>query len=73
MFWFLLIFSIDIITYAISYTQIASDVMCVQYVIQLFLHSLQQNIFFFYKELFSVDHGSYLEKIRAVFKHLNQI
>ena len=58
MFWFLLIFSIDIITYAISYTQIASDVMCVQYVIQ-FLHSLQQNIFFFYKELFSVDHGSY--------------
>ena len=46
MFWFLLIFSIDIITYAISYTQIASDVMCVQYVIQLFLHSLQQNIFF---------------------------
>ena len=71
MFWFLLIFSIDIITYAISYTQIASDVMCVQYVIQLFLHSLQQNIFFFYKEF--CRPWFLLEKIRAVFKHLNQI
>ena len=52
MLWFLLIFSIDIITYAISYTQIASDVMCVQYVIQLFLHSLQQTFFFSIKSYF---------------------
>ena len=30
----LLIFFIDIVTSTISYTQIACDVMCVQYVIQ---------------------------------------
>ena len=45
MFWFLLIFSIDIITPVISSTQIACDVKFVQHVIQ-FLHSLQKKHIF---------------------------
>ena len=52
MFKFLLTFFIDIITLFISFTQIALDVMCVQYVIHSFLHNLQKKSFFFYKELF---------------------
>ena len=45
MFKFLLTFFIDIITTVISFTHIACDVMCVQHIIQWFLHSLQK--FFF--------------------------
>ena len=46
--------------FKISSTQMACDVMCVQHVIQLILHSLQQKkTIFFYKEFFSVHHGFY--------------
>ena len=55
-----IIFFIDTITPVVSSTQIACDAMCVQHVIQSFLHSQQKkNTIFFLKEFFSVDHGLY--------------
>ena len=47
MFKFLLTIFIDIITPVILFTHIACEVMCVQHVIQWFLHSLQKKICFF--------------------------
>ena len=53
MFKFLLTIFIDIITPVILFTHIACEVMCVQHVIQWFLHSLQKMFFFFfYNEFF---------------------
>ena len=42
----------DIITFAISSTQIACDVMCVQYVINNFYIVYSKKTIFFYKEFF---------------------
>ena len=55
---FLLISFTGIIRSAISSTQTACDTKCVQYVIQWFLHCLQQKIYLFYKEFFGVFTGS---------------
>ena len=52
-------FFTDITSSAISSTQFACDAMCVQYVIQSLLHSLQEKSYFFYKEFSYVDHVSY--------------
>ena len=46
---------LDILPSAISFNQIACDVMCVQYV----CHNTAKKFLFFYKDFFAVDDGSY--------------
>ena len=55
---FLLIFFIDIITPVISSTQIASDVMCVQFINFFYIVYREKKLFSSIKS-FSVDHAFY--------------
>ena len=64
-----IIFFIDIITPTITYTQFACDIMCVKYVIQLFLHSVQKKTFFSIKSL--VCRPWFLLEKKSGVSHLN--